>query len=204
MKKLFLAALLLLATFGLYSFQQLQKKYDNIFNQLGLGTEEAESYISGNILGSSSSFPRTKVMAQLALNRRKEVVKEIGDYIKSYVKTAAFANEYDMIRKEMKPVPPPNTSDKDDMKWYREELANWEKNYPASIDVLVRKRLSDFLQLTDAIHYDAKLERRGNKMVFVDPELEAKDEFWKGCFRSGKTTVDAARAYAQQWLAALK
>lgn len=204
MKKYLISASVAMATLGLFGFQQLQKKYENIFNQLGLETEEAESYITGNIMGNSTTFPRTKIMAQLALNKRADAIREIGNYVKAYLKTPACLAEYETTRKEMKPELPPNTSIKEDMDWYRKDLKRWETEYPASLNMLVKKRLNDFLELTSSIDYNAKLERRGSKMVFADPALEEKDEFWKACFRSGKPTVDAARAYARQWLSELK
>jgi hypothetical protein len=58
--------------------------------------------------------------------------------------------------------------------------------------------------MTSGINFNAKLEKRGKKMIFSDPLLEEKDDFWKACYRSGKPTMDAARQFAQQWLNELK
>ncbi len=70
---------------------------------------------------------------------------------------------------------------------------------------MIRKRLQEFLQLTADINFDAALttDQHGVKH-FADEELERKDYNWKLCFRSGKETVTAARAYAEQWLKELK
>lgn len=87
---------------------------------------------------------------------------------------------------------------------YKEDLKRWEAEYPAVFNELLKHKLKEFLQLTSNIDYNARLEQRRGKMVFADPVLEAKDPFWKACFRSGKTTMEAARAYAQQWLVELK
>lgn len=100
MKKILFFVFLALVATGLYSFRQLENKYKNIFNQLGMETEEAESYIIGNIIGGSTSFPRSKVMVNLAFNKRAETVKEIGNYIKAYVQSPAFAKEYATVRAE--------------------------------------------------------------------------------------------------------
>jgi hypothetical protein len=187
-------------------FNKLQQAYDNIFNQLGLQTEEAESYITGNIIGGSTSFPRTEVMAKLALNKRAEVVVQVGNYIKAYVKTPEFAKEYASARQDAKPQAPtdPLYQNEENMAFYKEDLKRWEAEYPAAFNTLLKKKLQEFLQLTSGIDYNAKLERYGTKMIFSDPALEAKDEFWKACFRAGKPTVDAAREFAQQWLRDLK
>ncbi len=85
-----------------------------------------------------------------------------------------------------------------------EDVKAWQDEYPATVKELVRRRLTKFLAFTKDIDFNAQLVKRGNKMVFADPELEAKDDMWKRCFRCGKETITAARQYAQQWLAAIK
>lgn len=89
------------------------------------------------------------------------------------------------------------------MENYKNEMADLEKKLPADFNVLLRKRLQEFLQETANIPWDAKLEKKGRKMVFVDPELEKKGFAWKARFRCGKEVVDAARSYAQAWLKTL-
>ncbi len=205
MKKAFLVIFLAFVATGLYSFRHLETAYNNIFNQLGLETEEAEIYIVDNIIGGGTSFPRTKVMVNLALGKREQAVKEIGNYIKAYVQTPAFAKEYANARSGQKPEAPTGIyKNEENMAAYKEDLRRWEKEYPASFNELLKRKLKEFLQLTSGIDYNAKLERRDGKMVFSDPALEAKDSFWKSCFRSGKPTIDAARSFAQKWLSELK
>ena len=190
---------------GLYSFNKLQLAYDNIFNQLGLDTEEAQSYIASNLYGGSTTYPRTKIMVKLALNKREEAIKEIGNYIKAYVKSQEFSKEYETARLEQRPERPEGLYENaENMAAYKEDLKYWEAEFPASVNGLLKKRLTHFLQLSANINYNAKLERSGSKMIFSDPALEAKDEFWKACFRAGKPSVDAARAFAKQWLQELK
>jgi hypothetical protein len=53
------------------------------------------------------------------------------------------------------------------------------------------------------VAYDARLTDKDGKKVFADPALEAKPKEWKLCFRAGKPATDAARAFAQKWLADL-
>ena len=75
MKKFFALLLVALLFVGLNSFYKLHNTYSNIFEQLGLGAQEADSYIIGNIIGGSTSFPRTKIMARLALDKRKVITR---------------------------------------------------------------------------------------------------------------------------------
>jgi hypothetical protein len=84
------------------------------------------------------------------------------------------------------------------------DLSYWNEEFPPTIKELIKKRLKEFLDLTATIDFNAKLEKRGNRFYFVDPNLEAKDENWKRLFRAGKETIQPARVYAQQWLASIK
>lgn len=205
MKKIFFITLTALLLTGLFAFKKAQNNFNNILSQLGLDKEEADSYIIGNILDGGTAYPRTRIMAQLALNKRVEAVRELGNYIKAHVNSPEFAREYSQNRLEQKPEKPTGLYDNaENRAAYNEDLKRWEKDYPVNVKLLIKKRLTEFLQLTSGINFNAKLERRGKKMVFSDPSLEEKDDFWKACYRSGKPTVDAAREFAQQWLTELK
>ncbi len=91
------------------------------------------------------------------------------------------------------------------MKNYQRQVAEWQKENPESPHDLIKQRLTGFLQLSSTVDFNAKLQKGpDNKMVFVNPEYEAKDSDWKYIYRSGKEATDAARAVATQWLAELK
>jgi hypothetical protein len=83
---------------------------------------------------------------------------------------------------------------------YKENMAAFNKQYPATVKELVKARLKEFLAMTADMHFDAKMVSKGGHLYFADAALEAKDGLWKRCFRSGPETIHAARAYAQQWL----
>jgi hypothetical protein len=86
-------------------------------------------------------------------------------------------------------------------KQYKEKLAAWEKEYPAGDPKpLLKRRLKEFLDATGNVDYGAKLVKKGDAMVFVNPAYENKDSRWKTAFRAGKDATEAARAIAQQWL----
>jgi hypothetical protein len=80
----------------------------------------------------------------------------------------------------------------------------FEKTYPADPRVLVAMRLRRFVDVTKDIDFTAQLVDRDNKKVFADAALEAKPAEWKRAFRAGKPATDAARAFAQKWLADLQ
>ncbi len=84
---------------------------------------------------------------------------------------------------------------------YREKVAQWEKDVPLSPTPMVKKWLTKFLEVSKGVDYSAQLAPDGHgKMVFVKPEYENQTAEWKMCFRAGKETVEAGRAYASKWL----
>lgn len=85
-----------------------------------------------------------------------------------------------------------------------EAMAEFEKTYPGDARGLIALRLRRFLDVTKDVAFDAKLVDKDKKKVFVDEALEAKPAEWKMCFRAGKPATDAARAFAQKWLADLQ
>jgi hypothetical protein len=93
---------------------------------------------------------------------------------------------------------------------YDKELAEYNqkmadpKLLPKDPNVLLKRRLTDFLAQTASINYEAKLTADGYRKHFADKTLEAKPEEWKMWFRAGKEATSAARAFATDWLKELK
>ena len=86
---------------------------------------------------------------------------------------------------------------------YRAALQKWQQEYPEDVNLVIARRLQEFLDQTADVAYDATLKPCGKKMCFEDPQYERKPSNWKVAFRAGKEAVDASRAAAQAWLAAL-
>jgi len=76
--------------------------------------------------------------------------------------------------------------------------------WPADPRTLVADRLRHFLEVSSDVAHEAKLIDRDGKKVFADAALEARAREWKLCFRAGKPATDAARSFAQKWLADLQ
>jgi len=87
-----------------------------------------------------------------------------------------------------------------DQKDYQDRLAAWEKKCPADPNVLIASRLHQFLDVSQSVDFNAKLVSKDGKMKFADPQYEAKPSEWKLCYRIGLEPVQAARAFAQEWL----
>ncbi|MEJ8803765.1 hypothetical protein [Pontibacter sp. H249] len=84
---------------------------------------------------------------------------------------------------------------------YKENLAKWEKQFPANSQAFVKMRLQQFLNETKDIDFNAELKDNGRgKMKFVNPTFESKSGDWKKAFRAGKEATTTARQVAQQWL----
>jgi len=88
-----------------------------------------------------------------------------------------------------------------EQKDYQDQLAAWGKKYPGDPRMLIASRLHQFLDLSQNIPFDAKLvPGGGGKMKFADAQYEAKPNQWKLCYRAGRQPVEAARAFAVEWL----
>ncbi|HYE54455.1 MAG TPA: hypothetical protein VD996_06410 [Chitinophagaceae bacterium] len=262
MKRRALASLFVASALGLMAFT------DGILKKLELSEREAQEAIFGNFTEGNLYFPRTSAMKKLALGQREQLVQELGAYIKNYVQSPQFAQQYQEARLAAKPEGPAEGADllksriaqleedikraeeelkkttgdmrklhefslktmKDELKAlkdpkdprhkdyleqagemngfdednYKMQLEEYEKNFPPTVNQLVKTRLQEFLALTKDIDFNAKLIDKNGKKVFADPALEAKDALWKRCFRAGPEAIKAARKFAQDWLASLK
>jgi hypothetical protein len=84
---------------------------------------------------------------------------------------------------------------------YAQKLAAFNAEFPEDVNVLVARRLRQFLLTCGDVDFDAQLETRPDKRQrFVNPAYENRSKEWKMCFRAGKPAVAAARAAADEWL----
>jgi flagellar biosynthesis GTPase FlhF len=90
-----------------------------------------------------------------------------------------------------------------DQKAYEDRIKAHDKRFPADPNVLVARRLQEFLDVSKDVDFDAKLVGAPRAQRFADARYEGKRTEWKLCFRAGKEAVTAAREAAQAWLNAL-
>lgn len=83
---------------------------------------------------------------------------------------------------------------------YATKVAQWEKDYPLSPEGMIKSWLTAFLEVSHDIDYNAKLTKKDDKMVFINSAYEQKSSNWKLCYRAGKETVEAGRAFSAKWL----
>ena len=85
---------------------------------------------------------------------------------------------------------------------FDESLVAWQKDWPADPKPLIATRLKAFLAACGDVDFAAKLihDPQIGKERFAETRYEMKSAEWKLCYRAGKAPVDAARAFAQNWL----
>jgi hypothetical protein len=83
---------------------------------------------------------------------------------------------------------------------YQKNMERWKDEYPENPQVLIRKRLQTFLDLSATVDFNAELKESGGKKRFVNPAYEAKSTEWKQIFRSGKEITEMAREFAKKWI----
>ena len=86
---------------------------------------------------------------------------------------------------------------------HEKRTAEWERKYPADPRAAVAAHLRRFLDVSATVDYGAPLTKKGTRQVFANAKYESQTSDWKLCYRAGKETVDAARAFVTGWLAQL-
>lgn len=85
---------------------------------------------------------------------------------------------------------------------HKDDMARWQKDWPADPKPLIARRLRAFLAACSDVDFAAKLihDPALDKQRFAETRFEMKPAEWKYCYRAGKAPVDAARGFATAWL----
>jgi hypothetical protein len=87
---------------------------------------------------------------------------------------------------------------------YKQDLADWEKKWPADSRILIAQRVNEWLEKCKDVDFAAELDNTGDRVRFADDALQQKPSEWKTCYRAGKPALEAAREFANAWLVELK
>jgi hypothetical protein len=98
-------AILLTGSAALFSFR-MSGIYDHVFTELGLSEQEARYSISTSFLYGYLQHYSAKNIKNIAAGNRAEVVKELGAFVKEYVKSEDFKSQYAQMREQKKPTAP--------------------------------------------------------------------------------------------------
>lgn len=130
----------------------------------------------------------------------KKITAQMVDAAKQNLKAAedpanrsivAYTRNYESLKKMMQQSNEQN-------------VKNWEEKYPADHLQYIKVKLQAFMDATADIDFNAQLTEKNGIKYFVNPDYERKGDRWKLAFRAGKGAVEAARAFAAQWLAEIK
>jgi hypothetical protein len=162
---------------------------------------------------------KPKPMAQVKKEQKEQLQKSIKE-TEANMKTLSADQQkmmkdvVDALRQQLKSLDDPNNTmygpemDKMQTQGYemqleehKKRLATWEQENPSTPDAMVKRWLTEFLDVSKEVDFNAALiPGDGGKKYFAKTEYERKSENWKMCFRAGKETIDAGRAFAKQWL----
>jgi hypothetical protein len=166
---------------------------------------------------------KPKTAAELRKTQKEELQKGLKEAEANYRKAPAnqreiFKGVVDMYKEQLKQVDDPSnpmfSGDMDAMmqqgylqqlEEHKTQVAEWEKAWPTDPTHMIKKWLTEFLEVSKDIDYTAAVKPgEFGKSVFVKAEYESKPGNWKMCYRAGRDVVSAGRSAAQQWLNELR
>lgn len=182
---------------------------------LGFDSTQLEESLFSALRGSYQAPDIPAAVRALDDAHKVAAVNTLGAFAKAFVASDAFGERYAEARKASKPkrgfgLPKINLDAKAIAKQAVTKAADqaagkqppaWELDKDPRAQL--KRRLQAFLDVTADVDYSAKTEGQGSYRRFVDEAYEAKPSEWKMCFRAGKATGEAVRAFATEWIAEL-
>lgn len=133
----------------IFSFT-VDKINEGFLKQLGISKTEADKKITNSLLGGYLDTYGTKNAKNIALGNRTAVAKDLLNYTKQYVSTAAFKKEYAFLKENNKPtlatVQTPEQMQQSTIEQYKKSVADIEasiKKSDASLKPMFEKILAD-------------------------------------------------------------
>jgi hypothetical protein len=164
-----------------------------------------------------------KKAADMKKEQKEQMQKSLDEMVKARDKAPAdqkamYDSTIEMFKTQLKEMDDPDnqmySSDMDSymqqgyeqqMEQYNQQVAEWEQEHPVDSKGIVKAWLQKFLSVSATVDFNAKTRtNQYGKKVFELSEYEEQSDLWKLCYRAGKETTQAGRAYAQEWLKELK
>ncbi len=178
---------------------------------LGFDPEQLRQSLFGAMRGWYGLPDVPEAVRALPADQKVAAVQTLGAFAKAYFGSADFKKDYVSAYKQSKPrgFGLPSLDPKALARKAVEKAAGKDKPAPStSLDkdpkAQLRGRLTAFLAATDGVDYAAITHASGGVKIFDNDEYEAKPKEWKMCYRAGKETAEALRAFARDWLEELK
>src|ERR1044072_350072 len=110
MKKMFLTGVIALAimmgSLVLFSFAESRRIGDEVWKQLGMSKEQGISNIKQSFMNGYLNYYGARNLKNIATGNRLAITKDLLTYTKQYLNSEVFKKEYDLARKNSKPVEP--------------------------------------------------------------------------------------------------
>ena len=142
----FCVALFFLAILSLFLFSfKAEKQAADFLKQLGLSQEQANSKITGSLLAGSLDLYGIRNLHKILVNDRAAIVNDLAGYAKQYANSAAFKNEYTLLRENNKPAPAQKTETPEEM---RASMIKSAKEYLKNAEDAYKKAGPDMKNIT--------------------------------------------------------
>ena len=82
-----------------------------------------------------------------------------------------------------------------DWQYYIGQVKKWEEEYPAHQNIIIKRRLQQYLEIVGTVDFSAALKDVNGKMKFVNSTYEYKPAEWKKVYRAGKEVNDVAKSF---------
>lgn len=139
-----------------------------------------------------------KAAAAMPADQRKEMEAGIREMLATMKEMEKSAEGQKLMKDGIEAG---NAGKKED---HAEKTKKWQSDYPADPRLLIARHLRAFLAASADVDFNARLVPKNGRNVFAEARYEQKPKEWKLCYRAGKESVDAARAFATSWLAELE
>ena len=87
-----------------------------------------------------------------------------------------------------------------EMNRYKQNLKEWEANYPADYKEMIKARLQKYLSIANTVDFNAGLTDKNGKKYFINQDYERKSTDWKMIYRAGKDVYEITKGFAEKWL----
>ncbi len=118
-----------------FSFTTSERLADDIWKQLGMTKVQGTDGVKQSFLNGYLHYYGARNARNIAAGNRGAVAKDLLTYTKQYISSETFRKEYDMLRKQAKPLPSdrkPKT--KEEIR--KEEIAKLEKSIKESEEIM--------------------------------------------------------------------
>ncbi|WP_162944434.1 hypothetical protein [Flavisolibacter nicotianae] len=189
MKKFVYATLAAALLLGTFAFKTVRANLD-VLGQLQIDPTEAKESVFNNFQDGVLDFPYSTLVTTFAPGKREAAVRELGDFIKAYTESAAFAEKYKAAREAARPQGLQSADEK-------------IKQRLAQIDLDIETNQADMAKASGEmkkLHQLTIDELRKEKKALGNPADPAYASFRKEATKATEWETQQAREDEKYWL----